>query len=610
MGPLRAAHLVRARISEGGPQLETYHDRIRKAVVGTLSADELRAHHLQLARAWEQSGCADPQTLAQHWLEAGYGERAAAFAAEAAAQAAEALAFDRAARLYRLALELSTASGDERRILRTRLGDALSEAGRGSEAAEAYLSAVEGASIADGLELRRRASEQLLISGHIDRGLAVLRDVLGMMGMRLARTPERALAAQVVRRAQLRVRGLTYRERASDVLDADVLRHIDMCWSVTIGLSMVDTIRGTHFQSRHILAALRAGEPYRICRALAFEVSGSVVRGKRSVRRTEKLLQTGWALARRIDDPHALGLMAVANASAASFHGRFREALEMCERADTLLRDHCTGVVWELDTNEIFRLHSYCWMGRWKELSFRLPSLLREAREREDLYLATYLGSRSFYTVHLAADHVAEAREGQRSSIAAWSSQGFQVQHYWDWLACTEIDLYDERADVAWRRIEERWRAYLRSALHLNQALYIESLSLRARAALALAATHSDPNAHSDARKLLRTAARDAKRMSSQERPWGNALADLLRAGISATQGDAQTAATLAHAAEQQFNALDMGLHAAAARRRRGRLLGGAEGHSLAESAAAWMSEEGIKNPGRVTAMLIPGRWG
>ena len=43
------------------------------------------------------------------------------------------------------------------------------------------------------------------------------------------------------------------------------------------------------------------------------------------------------------------------------------------------------------------------------------------------------------------------------------------------------------------------------------------------------------------------------------------------------------------------------------ARRRRGELLGGEEGRALVEAANAWMTEQTIKSPTRMTEMLAPG---
>ena len=73
-----------------------------------LSPAILKAHHSRLALALEASGRSDPEVLAVHFQGAGEPERAAGYFAAAAARAAEALAFDRAAKLYRLALDSGT----------------------------------------------------------------------------------------------------------------------------------------------------------------------------------------------------------------------------------------------------------------------------------------------------------------------------------------------------------------------------------------------------------------------------------------------------------------------------------------------------------------------
>src|SRR5262249_33554146 len=148
--------------------------------------------HERLALALEASDEADPEALFFHWHGAGNREKAGRFAIAAAAEAAGQLAFDRAARLYATALELG-GRGDRDLVIRH--ADALANAGRGVEAAEAYLEAAAGADPALAIDLRRRASEGFLRSGHVDRGLDTVREVLREVGISLPRTPTRALLA-------------------------------------------------------------------------------------------------------------------------------------------------------------------------------------------------------------------------------------------------------------------------------------------------------------------------------------------------------------------------------------------------------------------------------
>ena len=112
--------MIRTRETETREEIETYHDRIREAVVAGLSPEELKAHHHRLALALETSGQADPEWLAMHWKGAEDLDRAAEYAATAARRASETLAFDRAARLYLLALELPDEDRTRRRAARCR----------------------------------------------------------------------------------------------------------------------------------------------------------------------------------------------------------------------------------------------------------------------------------------------------------------------------------------------------------------------------------------------------------------------------------------------------------------------------------------------------------
>ena len=208
---LRVASLVRTTGRRGSDAIEPYHDRVREAVSARVEAEERRACHRRLAIAFEAGAPDDHEMLALHWQGAGERTLAADHAVRAAARAEEALAFDRAARLYTLALELGPDAGGA--SLREKLGEALANAGRGADAAAVFLAAAATASPSEALDLRRRAADQLLRSGHIDEALATFRVVLRAVGVDMPGSAIHALAALLVRRAQVRLRGLGYRER-------------------------------------------------------------------------------------------------------------------------------------------------------------------------------------------------------------------------------------------------------------------------------------------------------------------------------------------------------------------------------------------------------------
>ncbi len=592
---LRVGSLVRSHAARREEVLETYHDRVREAVVGGLDPQALRRAHRRLARAMMVRGDPDPEALAEHLEGAGEREEAGSFAREAAARATHALAFDRAVRLYRRALSLRPDDAPERWEIEEALGDALAHDGRSAEAAEAYLRAAAGAG-GGALDLRRRAAEHLLRSGHVDRGLEVLGDVLAGVGMRLAPTPNRALLSLLARRARLRLRGLSFEERAEDQVEAADLRRVDACWAVAIGLSMVDPIRGAEFQARHLERALEAGEPYRVARALAVDAAHTASLGRRGAARAGPVIDRAEAIARRIDHPHAVGLVEGMRATCAFFAGRWKEAFERSERADAVLRERCTNVAWELATNTRFNFVALYYMGRLRELARRVPERFETARERDDLYARACAGSGCAVTAWLAVDDVRAAESNLEMLGEQWSERGFQLQHYLLLQGWTHTDLYVGRGERAWARIEEEWPALERSLLLRVQMLRVIMHAERASCALA-----------AGGESRLRAAAADARALSKEGLPWSDAMASLIRAGVAKGRGDTERAAALLAEAAESLEALDAALFAAAARRHRGVLVGGEEGRALVERADARFGAEGVREPEAAAHMLSPG---
>ena len=148
----------------------------------------MRSTHRGVARLSSRAASDDCEALFEHYRGAGDPESASIQAGLAAEKASAALAFDRAASFYRHALDLppSSPSGSVERRAR----DALANAGRPAEAADAYLRAAAGAGRRQ-VELRRRAAEQFLIGGHIDRGFGLIRQRARKCGAELPGSPAR-----------------------------------------------------------------------------------------------------------------------------------------------------------------------------------------------------------------------------------------------------------------------------------------------------------------------------------------------------------------------------------------------------------------------------------
>ena len=344
---LRAAQFLRS--GGEGHAVELYHDRIRETLASQIDPATVTQIHRGLAQAIEARGIDDPEALFEHYMGAGERVRAATHAAVAARKAATALAFDHAAAFYRRALELAPVRGAELVDLKRGLAETLANAGRPAEAAQAFLDLAPITSASHSLDFKRRAAEQLLMGGHINEGLELIKSVLSAAGFTLPAGPKRALLSLLLRRMQIRLRGLNFIERGSGQIPESDLFRIDICWGVTAGLGFVDLIRGADFQSRHLLLALRAGEPNRVARALAFEAVQTATRGGGARKRHLQIVRRAEELSAKLNQPHAVGLALWAIGGGAYLMGDWKKAAEFCERASEILRDQCTGVAWELN---------------------------------------------------------------------------------------------------------------------------------------------------------------------------------------------------------------------------------------------------------------------
>jgi len=305
---LTSEHLARAvPTADDSLALEPYHDRVREVLVERLDWTERAGWHRRLADALYQTGGADsaPMELVRHLTLAGDPQHAAEVAASAARWASATLAFESAAELYRLALDMGNHAGATRMALQYRLADALVYAGRGRDAA-VVLQQIAGA--VDDRQTRtdclRRAAEQLLLSGHIDHGLALLDCVASECGVRVPSSNRSALFSLAVRRLRLYLRGFRWRERNVAEVSERALLVQDVHHSVGAILGLVDPIRGLALATQSALLALRLGVRERVVRAMATEAVARASAG--DVDRADALVEHAAQLAQESGDPGAI----------------------------------------------------------------------------------------------------------------------------------------------------------------------------------------------------------------------------------------------------------------------------------------------------------------
>jgi hypothetical protein len=282
--------------------------------------------------------------------------------------------------------------------------------------------------------------------------------------------------------------------------------------------------------------------------------------------------------------------------------GRWREARRSIDIGIKALRDHGVGLRWETSLTEIYLTSTLFYLGETRELARLVPLLLRDALERGDVYAQHGLRAWRSNVAWLVMGRPEEARAHAAAVARERTTQeGFHLQHYFELLAQTQIDLYEGDAETAWRRVEAAWRTLERSYLLRIQSVRIEASFLRARVALAsaLATPAAAPPRLAVARRL-------ARRLDREGAPWASAFAEQIRALLAVAAGDRAAAEARLERAERAFAAADMGLFASVLRLRRGQLDGGPAGTAWAAEARTALGTQAIADADAMARMICP----
>ncbi len=245
----------------------------------------------------------------------------------------------------------------------------------------------------------------------------------------------------------------------------------------------------------------------------------------------------------------------------------------------------------EVGNAQLFGCSSLYALGEVDELCRRVSRGLQEANERGDLASATEMRTGLVNFAWLVQEGPGAAREHTAAAIRRWSQRGFHLQHSYDFFAQTQLDLYEGNPSAAQARIEKLWPQVARSLVLRIQPVRIFNYDLLGRCALASAIERNDA-------ALLRQAERHARRIAREQRQWAMGLSTLLSAGVADARRQSDVARMLYRRAAEEFQAAQMRLYEAIARRRAG------EGRE----ADQWMTGQRIRDPARMAMMLAPAR--
>ncbi len=598
---LRAEHLVRTHGPTEDDSIEIYHDRIRETALKSIAADELPRIHLEIGRALEADSGADAVALSHHFRQAGEDQIATQHTIKAAQQAGEALAFDRAAELYRVALELGALPEDEVPHLEARLADALANAGHLYDSAKAYLRATDNGSRREHFEWTRRAAEHLLTSGHAEEGRTVLDVVLGSVGLSVPKSNARAIASLVRHRMALSIGGTRVRLRHLADIDRAELERVDACWTVSRGLLFTDGIVAADFHARDLRAALRTGEPIRIARSIGFEAQTvAALGGTPKLDKALALLEQASELAEKVDSPYGRGMVHLFEGHIMMHVGLWKKAHDSLRQAVKTLRAHCNYVMPEIEYCEAHASLCLLFMGRIGELSRIAPALLERSLDRANPYVEGYARGLLGNVVSLAPDAVDEARE-QLAIYRRTAPKRFEGHMMNYTLQNAALDRYVGRPQDARDRFAEDSAKLAKLMVLRTPQARAEWLLWRGATTVAAASASDSPDA------LLAEAAPVVDELVKHGSAFARGYGHLTQAGALGLKGDQDGAVEALRRAITELEASDMDGFLAAARIRLAELLGGTEAEELRKAAATYYEQQGVRRPDRFVRMRAPG---
>lgn len=567
---LAAHQFLKIRKSADGHLASAYHDQVRHALVSRMSEARRLELHLRLAESLEARARdgTDMEPIFVHFLAAGKEQRAGHYAELAGRRAMGALAFDRAARLFREAADLATGGAERMRRL-GELGTALACDGRCDEAARCFtrasrLCAQLGSGWVD--ESRRLlllSARHFARSGLRKESRELLRELLEGVGLDLDASHGAPADGGLVSRF--------WRKRPSPAREglARSAAAAALLWDATTML-WLDEPRAA--SSILVQAGVQAGSDDDAALHFAAESLGSTPRDSSS--------------SRPPDDAVADLLSGIRLAGGSRWSdslGAFARAKERLVQAG---REHCA----ELTILRLFEHHVLTRSGRYAELLDRLAADKEQARAAGDEYAACLFRAGEPSIALLAAgDAVAVTREIEliRALLPGMPFGRVRAR-----VATSEVLvlLYEGHAREARKLLLEAWADLETCTAPGGPAL---RCWLRARTAIALL---SAEGVRSDL-GLLKDARGCARALRTQRNSCATGFAHLVEASIARALSDGSDGGREAIRAAAEFRASGMPIHAASCEVRAGV-------RAVGDDAIETLAVSGVADPERFASLI------
>jgi hypothetical protein len=600
--------MLRKTDANGRPAIETFHDRIREAILASLDAATRRVRHREIAEEMIHAVDLDHPRLVEHFIGAGEPALAAEHAISASRQARERFVFTQAAEFLVLASQL----GDflkQSVSFTAELAEALADAGRSAESGEHFLQAAE-ASEPDrqaAAIYRVRAAQQFLYSGRLSKAYTIYRQLSTDLGLVFPETIRAAFRISLANRVPFLIGVRRFKVRPNVEPSPQALMRIDTLWAASKGLLMMDFVVGDAMFTWYMREAAALGEPARLLRAMTTEATVLANLGRPwSLRRGAALLRDAEDLQRGSTDPYDRFVVETARSIFDFNCGRWREAAEGALEAVTLHQRKCVRYDFMASTALAYRVAALAIGGAIAQAKAETQKAIDDAQRRGDIFVSRLFKNGYAVYIPLADDSPDQAIADAAILLNDLPTDHFTSLHWAYFFATANALVYSNKAWDAWSLVDSQWKSIEAVGFQNMGCIGMHLREIRARAALCAAGAGSPPKPLESwtFERLLRIAEEDARRISETKAASHLvATSDAIRSGIAALKGETKTRLALLASARQGFEQAQMTLHQAAAELQLATLA--PEWKEAGAAGLQTMSREGVRRPNQMSAFLM-----
>jgi hypothetical protein len=590
---LRAERL--ARVARPGT-LSSYHDRLRRVLLEGLPEARVKALHLALASAQELEPEPDPAQIAFHLAAAGASERARPWLLRALELARGRAAFGQAIDHASALLAGASEPAERRELLSTR-AELLGFLGRGREAADDYLEAMQGCAPEAAATLCIRAAEQLLRSGEVAAGLDTARRAFKLADLGWSDGVVGIVMRALLDRTRLGLTRDPPETRAAPVKPDDLIR-LEALLALSQPLAWIDWLRGVEVTMRLMALARRVGHPRYMAYGLHAQAIVVGMEGGRE-KQMVKLLERARLYVERDGSTDARAHHDLTRGLSHFSDAEFKAAKVAFAAAEARYHD-CPREAWQLANVRGFYLQMLYWLGDHREHRELATRWMSDAEQRGDRFAATmYVGNGLGYARHLMNDEPDRALAELAELMRPWESSTFGAQHFSAWMAEHYIRAYARPEETA--EFWERVRRQQGSPLLLRLPLLSDLARLFVALGLLMRRVHrpDDPEVRRELDRCL-------ARLGEAKSPLGRAFFPYARAQRAVIEG-APREATRALIAASREALTTIGHHWLDLVDLLESHLAGPQAFRDTEArVVAWYREQGWQAPERAIRMSLP----